>query len=59
MSESDLEAVDSKRQSSHDKHRGERGVVVRVRRERERERERERRERRDEGTYATATLAYP
>jgi hypothetical protein len=43
MSESDLEAVDSKRQSSHDKHRGERGVVVRVRRERERERESEER----------------
>jgi hypothetical protein len=48
MSESDLEAVDSKRQSSHDKHRGERGVVVRVRRERERERERER-AKREEG----------
>jgi hypothetical protein len=47
MPESDLEDAESERQSSHDKSRGQIGII--------RWRERER----DEGTCATTTLAYP
>jgi hypothetical protein len=59
MPESDLEAAESERQSSHDKGRGERDVVG-VERERGKgESESTKRERRDGGTYATTTVAYP
>jgi hypothetical protein len=58
MPESDLEAAESERQSSHDKGRGERDVVG-VEREGGRERVRAQRERRDGGTYASTTVAYP
>jgi hypothetical protein len=54
MLESDSKATQSKKQSSHDKCRGQRGLFSV-----EREIEKAQRERRDEGTCATATLAYP
>jgi hypothetical protein len=54
MLESDSKAVELEKQSLHDKSKGERGIF-RV----EGMCVRAQRERRDEGTCATTTLAYP
>jgi hypothetical protein len=56
MIESNSKAAELEKQSLHNKSKGERGIV---RVEREKECSRAQRERRDEGTRATATLAYP